>query len=82
MLLTDITPIIGGPAAPALAKAAPHSLKAGTTTAEADPSENTERFWKVAADHLVPLKAPWLDFVPVRAEGTSLWVSLVDPKVA
>lgn len=30
-------------------------------------------FWKVAEDHLVPLKAPWLDFVPVRAEGTVLY---------
>ena len=32
-----------------------------------------EAFWKVAEDHLVPLKAPWLDFVPVRAEGTVLY---------
>lgn len=32
-----------------------------------------ERFWQVAAKNLVPLKAPWLDFVPVRAEGTVLY---------
>lgn len=37
-------------------------------------SPGNEAFWQVAEDHLVPLKAPWLNFIPVKAEGTVLWV--------
>lgn len=43
--------------------------------ARSEEEEKEKEFWRVAEKHLVPLKAPWLDFVPVRAEGTVLWVS-------
>lgn len=45
----------------------------GKESIEVQTDKESAAFWKIAADHLVPLKAPWLDFVPVRAEGTVLY---------
>ena len=41
--------------------------------ADANADKGHVEFWNVAEKHLVPLKAPWLDFVPVRAEGAVLY---------